>query len=97
MVSNETTDGGPVDGGPIAGAFRAARGWLGWSQQEAAKRSRVGLSTLRALEQGNASAGTIIAVGDAYRDAGVGMTDCPDGGLFIGDLDAAKRYARHEQ
>lgn len=29
---------------------RAARGWLGWSQQELAKRAHVGISTVRDFE-----------------------------------------------
>jgi len=31
---------------------RAARGWLGWTQQELATKAGVGLSTLRAFEAG---------------------------------------------
>jgi len=31
---------------------RAARGWLGWTQQDMAERACVGLSTLRAFEAG---------------------------------------------
>jgi transcriptional regulator with XRE-family HTH domain len=31
---------------------RAARGWLGWTQQELAAKAGVGLSTLRAFEAG---------------------------------------------
>lgn len=31
---------------------RAARGWLGWTQQELAAKAEVGLSTLRAFEAG---------------------------------------------
>lgn len=32
---------------------RAARGWLGWSQQDLAKRASVGLSTVKDFENGN--------------------------------------------
>jgi ribosome-binding protein aMBF1 (putative translation factor) len=31
---------------------RAARGWLGWTQQDLATKAEVGLSTLRAFEAG---------------------------------------------
>lgn len=31
---------------------RAARGWLGWSQQDLAQRAEVGLSTLKDFENG---------------------------------------------
>ncbi len=31
---------------------RAARGWLGWSQDELSKRARIGLSTLKDFESG---------------------------------------------
>jgi transcriptional regulator with XRE-family HTH domain len=31
---------------------RAARGWLGWTQQELARRAGVGLSTVRDFENG---------------------------------------------
>lgn len=31
---------------------RAARGWLGWSQQDLAKRAQVGLSTVKDFENG---------------------------------------------
>jgi ribosome-binding protein aMBF1 (putative translation factor) len=31
---------------------RAARGWLGWSQQDLAERAKVGLSTVRDFEAG---------------------------------------------
>jgi len=32
---------------------RAARGWLGWSQQDLAKRASVGVSTVKDFENGN--------------------------------------------
>ena len=32
---------------------RAARAWLGWSQQELAQRARVGLSTVKDFERGD--------------------------------------------
>lgn len=32
---------------------RAARGWLGWSQQELAKRASVGLTTVKDFENGS--------------------------------------------
>ena len=79
-----TDDDGPIDGTEIAGAFRAARGWLGWSRSKAAKRVGIGLSTLRSLEDGTASSATVCKVIDSYRAGGVGMADLPDGGIFIG-------------
>jgi ribosome-binding protein aMBF1 (putative translation factor) len=32
---------------------RAARAWLGWSQQELAQRARVGVSTVKDFERGD--------------------------------------------
>ena len=34
---------------------RAARGWLGWSQEDLSKRASVGLSTLKDFESGKRS------------------------------------------
>jgi transcriptional regulator with XRE-family HTH domain len=51
---------------------RAARGWLGWSQQELAARARVGLSTVKLLERGgNLIPATAEAIRRAVEDAGV--------------------------
>jgi transcriptional regulator with XRE-family HTH domain len=51
---------------------RAARGWLGWSQQELATRARVGLSTVKLLEGGgNLIPATAEAIRRAIEEAGV--------------------------
>jgi transcriptional regulator with XRE-family HTH domain len=41
---------------------RAARGWLGWSQAELAKRAGVSIRTVQAFEKGTASRRGMIAV-----------------------------------
>jgi DNA-binding transcriptional regulator YiaG len=46
---------------------RAARGWLGWTQQELARRARVGLSTVKLFEAGERK--TIPATGEAMHRA----------------------------
>jgi transcriptional regulator with XRE-family HTH domain len=46
---------------------RAARGWLGWTQQELARRARVGLSTVKDFEKGERK--TIVATATAIRRA----------------------------
>ena len=46
---------------------RAARGWLGWTQQELARRARVGLSTVKLFEHGERK--TIAATGEAMHRA----------------------------
>jgi transcriptional regulator with XRE-family HTH domain len=46
---------------------RAARGWLGWTQQELARRARVGLSTVKDFEKGERK--TIAATADAIQRA----------------------------
>ena len=52
---------------------RAARGWLGWSQSDLAKRASVGLSTLKDFENGNRTpiANNLNAIQKALEDAGV--------------------------
>ncbi len=63
---------------------RAARAWLGWSQQEFAKRARVGLSTVKDFENGsrNPIANNQNAMQSAL-EAG-GMRFDPDGIRFDG-------------
>jgi transcriptional regulator with XRE-family HTH domain len=69
---------------------RAARGWLGWTQQELARRSGVGLSTVRDFEKGERTpipnnlaalrrafevAGVIFMFDTSGRATGIAMTD----------------------
>ena len=56
---------------------RAARGWLGWSQHELAKRSRVSLSTVRDFEKGRhvPIAATLDAMRRALVSAGIEFID----------------------
>jgi transcriptional regulator with XRE-family HTH domain len=46
---------------------RAARAWLGWTQQELARRARVGLSTVKDFEKGDRK--PIVATADAMQRA----------------------------
>ena len=61
---------------------RAARGWLGWTQQELARRARVGLSTVKDFEKGERK--TISATADAMQraieEAGIRLLFRDDGG-----------------
>jgi ribosome-binding protein aMBF1 (putative translation factor) len=52
---------------------RAARGWLGWSQSDLAKRASVGLSTLKDFENGNRTpiANNLNAIQRALEVAGI--------------------------
>jgi DNA-binding transcriptional regulator YiaG len=52
---------------------RAARGWLGWSQQELAEMASVGISTVRDFEAGRRQpiANNIAAMRHAIEEAGV--------------------------
>jgi transcriptional regulator with XRE-family HTH domain len=63
---------------------RAARGWLGWTQQNLAEKSGVGLSTVRAFEAGTRA--PIRANANALRQvieaAGVRLLE--DGGKATG-------------
>jgi len=52
---------------------RAARGWLGWSQQTLAERAHIGLSTLKDFENGNRTpiANNLAAIQQALEAVGV--------------------------
>lgn len=54
---------------------RAARGWLGWSQEELSKRAGLGLSTLKDFESGKRSPmrNNLIALRSALETAGIGL------------------------
>ena len=54
---------------------RAARAWLGWSQDDLAKRASVGLSTLKDFENGKRSPmrNNLEAIRRVLEDAGVGL------------------------
>jgi ribosome-binding protein aMBF1 (putative translation factor) len=60
---------------------RAARGWLGWSQDELAKRSRVSLSTVRDFEKGRhlPIPATLTAMRRSIEIAGIRFIDNEDG------------------
>lgn len=52
---------------------RAARGWLGWSQQELANRASVSLSTIRDFERGRHApiANNMAAMRQVIENAGI--------------------------
>jgi ribosome-binding protein aMBF1 (putative translation factor) len=52
---------------------RAARGWLGWSQQDLAKRAKVGVSTIKSFENGDRKpiANNLGAIQRAFEATGV--------------------------
>jgi ribosome-binding protein aMBF1 (putative translation factor) len=52
---------------------RAARGWLGWSQQELARQAHVGLSTVKDFERGERTpiANNLSAMRRAIQTAGI--------------------------
>ncbi|HZK88593.1 MAG TPA: helix-turn-helix domain-containing protein [Stellaceae bacterium] len=60
---------------------RAARGWLGWSQQDLADRAHVGLSTVRDFEKGRRApiANNLDAMRRVLELAGVHLVFAPDG------------------
>jgi transcriptional regulator with XRE-family HTH domain len=60
---------------------RAARGWLGWSQDELAKRANVALRTVAAFERGGQMPrpNNLAALQRAVEDAGVTLLFDQDG------------------
>lgn len=60
---------------------RAARGWLGWSQQQLADESGVGLTTVRSFEKGRHGMirATMTALERAFEDAGISFIVDEDG------------------
>ncbi len=62
---------------------RAARGWLGWSQEDLSKRANVGLSTLKDFENGKRSPmrNNLEAIRAALESAGIQFTYAENGKL----------------
>jgi DNA-binding XRE family transcriptional regulator len=59
---------------------RAARGWLGWTQQDLATRAGVSLSTVKMLERGGKLIpATANATQRAIEQAGIRLLTRPDG------------------
>lgn len=60
---------------------RAARSWLGWSQDELRKRASVGLSTVKDFEGGARKpiANNLNAIQKALEDGGIRFTSDPEG------------------
>ena len=60
---------------------RAARGWLGWTQQELARRAGVGLSTVRDFEKKERTpiANNLAAIRRAIETAGVRLVFAKNG------------------
>jgi transcriptional regulator with XRE-family HTH domain len=60
---------------------RAARGWLGWSQHDLAKRASVGLSTVKDFENGNRTpiANNLAAIQRALEAEGIQLVFDPGG------------------
>lgn len=54
---------------------RAARGWLGWSQEDLARRANIGLSTLKYFESGKRSPirNNVDAMRRTLEGAGIGL------------------------
>jgi DNA-binding transcriptional regulator YiaG len=60
---------------------RAARGWLGWSQQDLAKGANVGISTVKDFESGSRKpiANNLNALRTALETGGIRLKFHPDG------------------
>jgi transcriptional regulator with XRE-family HTH domain len=72
---------------------RAARGLLGWSQQELARRARVGVVTVHQLEAGTSQPrpATLQVIREALEKAGVEFIDENGGGAGARLRKRAKR------
>ncbi len=73
---------------------RAARGWLGWSQEELSKRAKVGQSTLKDFEGGKRTPmrNNLEAIRAALEAAGVALSFDDDGrptGIAVSDARGA--------
>lgn len=66
--------------------LRAARNWLGWTQQELAENANVGLSTIKDFESGkrNPIANNTTAIRLALVRAGMKITEDSVGGPIEG-------------
>lgn len=66
---------------------RAARAWLDWPQQELAKRSNVGLSTIRQFENRirNPIVNNLSAMRRAFEDEGIEFNEDPAGITYRGN------------
>jgi transcriptional regulator with XRE-family HTH domain len=51
--------------------IRAARGLLGWRQQDLSKASGVGTATIRRIEQSHAIASTLACIRAAFEKVGI--------------------------
>ena len=60
---------------------RAARGWLGWSQRDLAKKANIGLSTLKDFENGHRTpiANNLEAIQRALKGAGIELEYAANG------------------
>lgn len=69
--------------------IRAARGLLGWTQRDLAKKAKVALGTIRRMEElkaaGNARAETLIKVTTVLEKAGVEFLDDGRPGVRLRD------------
>jgi len=65
---------------------RAARAWLGWSQQDLAKRASVGISTVKDFENGSRKpiANNLNALRGALEAHGMRFENDPSGGQPVG-------------
>jgi transcriptional regulator with XRE-family HTH domain len=75
---------------------RAARGLLGWSQQQLADRARVGLVTVHQLEAGISQPrrSTLEVIQRAFEEAGVEFTDGEQPGVRFSKAAASRLRAR---